>query len=183
MTNDGIFTGELRHDSPQLDGLLRRFFELEIADIVRETYRLSWKDGACNEMREVGVSFNPLPARICCILIQEGEVNDAKRLQIALLSCTSGEGDDTMLSLSEELKQKVLAVRDRRFPIDSTLEPLYVAHDLDILRHMHMAHVKHIDTSHLLSEIATRAPQYTSSAPRLLELFRHALNRRIEHRG
>lgn len=175
MTNDGDFTGDLSHDSPQLAGHLRRFFSEMDRQALADIYKDVWKCGGCLDevLREPGVSFNPKPARLCCLLIQEGDVRDAELLSITLLSCVPRNSPKL-------IPDSASAIRCRQTPIDTRLEPLYVVHDIDILRHAHMELSSPSYSDQVIAEISKRAPLYLHSSKRIRDIFEHALRRCIK---
>lgn len=179
MSNDGIFKGELATESQQLYGLFRRHFSTDELERLKAAYRYAVKNGGCEEPAEraPGVSYNPRPARICCLLIQEEKVTDPQLMISALLSSLH---ESVIARSTGEFEQEAvadaLAVAKRSFPCPIRLEPLYLAHDLDILRHAHMSNQRDDRLSSVLSEISRRAACYSGTG-RLHNLLSHALRR------
>jgi hypothetical protein len=137
-------SGKLNLDSRALIlALAAAGFQQSSIDTLSTAYRFSFENGGTNEQpikREEGVSFNPRPARICQILLQDAQERDLQALCAALLV--------TLARIEtvppEELQQALeVAQNARRFlsertQVDACAERVALSYHLDNLRHLHM---------------------------------------------
>ena len=148
MTEFTGYTGELAQDSPALAQALRRasFSQLErswLADL----YTLTAIHGGLEEpelRREPGVRYNPRPARLCQLLLQEGKVRQAEELAAAILLCSDRELDcrspSAQTRSASSLRQEVRGVLTSKNAARASLpgQRIALASALDTSRHLHM---------------------------------------------
>lgn len=153
MSNSGNFSGVLDNDSPQLLGLIKRHLSTHL-QILNDAYHLAWERGGCKEdniLREVGVSFNPRPARIATLLLSDGAIRDPDIIRRGLLT----------------------SVEDC-----SCLPVVSLAQDIDTLRHLHMSSFSTSEIVSIISSIADRSQNYSVELnKRLYEIYIGTLDR------
>lgn len=106
--NGGIFKGDISHDSPVLAGAISRHLAKDSHARVVAAFRVAVRRGACLEAeipREEEVSFNPRPARLAIILINELGIHSPDAVTACFALCLSGERlsgfDSVATSLAE----------------------------------------------------------------------------------
>lgn len=176
MTNDGLFTGNIQKDSPQLNGLFGRTFSPDDANLLRIAYQTAWEFGGTEHpqlIREPGVSFNPRSARVASLLIQEGGVTNLEVLSAAILGCAS---HIPLNKVPENIRQLFLAVQNGA---DQSLETelIFAARQLDTLRHLHMFSISKDAALRIAETIATTIFLHLNSDNRLMILHVAALDR------
>lgn len=81
---------ELRKYSATLDGLLRRSFDAATVEKLSNIFLSCMKQGGAEELdftREPEVSYNPRPARVVHILINDLKVSDAEIVAAGMQAC------------------------------------------------------------------------------------------------
>lgn len=153
MSNSGKFSGILAKDSPQLLGLVKRYISENLNEL-SDGYSDAWRNGRCDErsiIREEGVSYNPLPARIATLLISDGGVRDSKTIYEALITVQLNEDTSPIISL---------------------------VNDIDTLRHLHMTHLSTNECKDIIDDIESRSDTYSPELnPRLYQIFISSLER------
>lgn len=171
-------TGNFEHDAPAAYAAFKRLFErLELKRLCN-IYSLVFNGQGTREpeiLREIGMSYNPKPARICHILMREVERRSAAELSSSMLSCLS----------AEKIKQtppeiaKLNEIEDACQALDPTdslnsasgfVKDLHLAHKLDFLRHLHMMNLDSATYTRKYQEIE-HSIKLLSSNSRLIELI------------
>ncbi len=140
-----VYSQDLAVIAPACHGLLKRTLNRDDLKIVEELFKqVAKEEGLENSFtrREIGVSFNPFPARIIQLLITEGGIRDKESILIALLSCCSSHpisnlspelisASDKIISFLESTQELPILERGER--------EIAFCHILDRLRHLHMS--------------------------------------------
>lgn len=150
----------LARSSPALLGSLKRSLSGEESTRVASAYRGAIERGAAIErgfIREAGASFNPRPARVLQLLIQEVHAGE-EVLTEALDALVSGHTPERRLCTRHEV---------------------HLAIALDDLRHLHLRSADDPERAQLLQTAQTLLSHAagTPSCRRLCELLQHALLR------
>lgn len=184
MSNEGILTGELEHDSPQLLGHFKRNFPAALTNTFKELYHDVWKHGGCSEEtpRFAGVSYNPIPARIGSLLIQDAKILEPYEIQSALLSCIPEESLRAIYDATS--REEVLEALNICSNPDLS-KPLHaltrMAFDLDEIRHLHLRSLSSMEIASILEQIKMRFESYKAySTNKLFILFSAALDRALK---
>lgn len=183
MSNNGQLRGILELDSPQLFGTCKRTFAKDTCDLLAVVYHTVWAFGGCKEdtPRAAGVSYNPKPARICSLIIQDAECKDCDLLSIAMFSCLDHEAISSLhIQVDPSILKNASLIIDKVVPPSPYLEPVYLAHDVDTLRHLHLFKKTAEETKDILEGIHSRAKMYHQSATRLYSIFTSTLDRYLD---
>ncbi len=74
--------------SPKLKGTLERIYPENVVLTLKDAYKMAMSSGGATEIdfkREEGVSFNPLPARVALIQLDEAKLDDPETLKTSIL--------------------------------------------------------------------------------------------------
>ena len=182
---------ELASDSPSLWGSLqRRILDSDRAQLA-EIYSLACAYGALSEggvRREGGASFNPRPARICQILINECNESDPDVFAAAMLACCTSQPDFQVASpaaVGWGVASRVIRVQSGlEIQFDETVARVLLALQLDELRHLHMTELSCVERQLLCGRVANLLPQIEeSSSNRRLKMLVVAAIDRFERRS
>ena len=181
-------TGELKHDSPGLLGLVRQFLREDEVKQLAEVYCEACRCGALNEssvVRQPGISYNPRPARICQILINECSEKGLRVLGAAMYACAARNGESGSAFVEEwqiasRVRMEISNYRDgHRFELTEVEEAIFLAVKLDELRHMHMTPLPEEHKRDVYRQVKEKlVPSIVhSSSSRLKALIESWLNR------
>lgn len=142
--NSGIFKGDISLDSPVLAGAIFRHLPKDSHARVVAAFRDAVERGACVEAgipREKEVSFNPRPARLAVILINELGIYSPDAVTACFALSLSGEKLSGFDSAASSLASEAVRLKS-----DSSLSPSSVEAEalalvsiLDEVRHLHMS--------------------------------------------
>ncbi|MCB0338952.1 MAG: hypothetical protein KDD53_05075 [Bdellovibrionales bacterium] len=132
-------SGVLEKDSPKFYNLVRR----SLGDSAVQELNTAWQEASklgalCDSpiRREQGVSFNPRPARVGILLIQEAQVYDFKSLKLAIYACIKPHH----LNPIEQEANEINSLLDFKISpnLSINLATICSVFLLDHLRHVHM---------------------------------------------
>jgi len=160
--------GNLLSDSPGLALYLRNHLSPSELKAVAEAYSESVKLGGCNEglvERDPEVSYNPRPARILKLLIEECGVSDVDLMIDALKA----------LPLFESFEAGAVAttltnIREKSANRLNKAEHLLGVMLLDYLRHLHMSKISPEGLSAILKEAGDTLTRITAEIPQKLQM-------------
>ncbi len=186
-TDSGDKIGDLMFDSPGVWDLIQRSIEISFHAEILSAYTLACRHGALSEWpvkREVGVSYNPRPARLMHILLQEAKERNGVIIAAAPLTCAENLSTISIDSLSDQLRpsfELAQEVADEVCLPSQNVTRLVLSKLIDDIRHLHMTHF----TASEQREYATRTQQKLLTLPeaskeeRLSSLLVAALERTL----
>jgi hypothetical protein len=172
--------------SPHLLGALKRNFRAPDAALLEEAFSLAMEIGGENELdftRAKEASFNPRPARVALILLQEMKVREVATLAAAILASTHPRPNqeelqelfETRISNDNQIRQEIIRLYSQiSGPLEKTLAPdeveqsaavIVLALLLDRARHLHLA--KGDDAKIRQRDFLDSLPQYLKLAQRV----------------
>ena len=143
------------------------------ASIFQLAFLLSCQNGGLGEgtvRRTPGASFNPKPARICHILLNECRETRSEVLCAALLISSSAQPPfPSSLAAAGEILEASRGLFDNQEGIGAPAQRVALAHHLDVLRHAHMSAFSNEEQRRLVE----------CSKNILAKSFRHPENERL----
>ncbi|MCB0322268.1 MAG: hypothetical protein KDD69_01810 [Bdellovibrionales bacterium] len=132
--------------SPNLAGVLRRMFPAAATEQIQQAYTYAIENGGgreCDFERDPEASYNPRPARIALILINNAEVREVDELQAALLATvplpSSSDGFSDLVRQWAQAAARITSEPSQADPCSVPPIRIALAHYLDRARHLHLA--------------------------------------------
>ena len=144
-------SGDLAKDSPGLLGTLGTFLPKEDVSSLEDSYRKAASLGALNEFpikRKEGASFNPRPARLCSLLLKEGELREVNTLSASFF-LPSDENKVEKIPPEEATLIKSARSLFESHPLSEHAVLLSLVWHLDLIRHLHMSSLSDQEKSEL----------------------------------
>jgi hypothetical protein len=153
------FSGDLAQDSPALWGTVNGWLSAAELERLGTLYRVIMSEGGLDTpgiIREVGVSFNPRPARVAGIVVTDAGLRTGSAIGAVFELCRAPSNDE-----KSEHTQPVRGLLRGERCNDPAAIAIAAAFALDDLRHLHM-------TDLTVAERKQRAVAIDTNIPRQL---------------